>query len=58
MARRSPKGVGLALAALPADEIARMIKDLEAQMKRAAKELEFEKAARCATRLWNCVGPR
>jgi excinuclease ABC subunit B len=38
-------GVGLALAALPPDEIARMIKDLEAQMKRAAKELEFEKAA-------------
>ena len=39
------EGVGLALAALPPDEIARMIKDLEAQMKRAAKELEFEKAA-------------
>jgi excinuclease ABC subunit B len=39
------EGVGLALAALPADEIARMIKDFEAQMKRAAKELEFEKAA-------------
>jgi excinuclease ABC subunit B len=39
------EGVGVALAALPPDEIARMIKDLEAQMKRAAKELEFEKAA-------------
>jgi excinuclease ABC subunit B len=39
------EGVGLALAALPPDEIARMIKDLESQMKRAAKELEFEKAA-------------
>jgi excinuclease ABC subunit B len=39
------EGVGLALAALPPDEIVRMIKDLESQMKRAAKELEFEKAA-------------
>jgi excinuclease ABC subunit B len=39
------EGVGVALAALPKDEIARMIKDLESQMKRAAKELEFEKAA-------------
>jgi excinuclease ABC subunit B len=39
------EGVGVALAALPRDEIARMIKDLESQMKRAAKELEFEKAA-------------
>jgi excinuclease ABC subunit B len=39
------EGVGVALAALPKDEIARMIKDLEAQMKRAAKELEFERAA-------------
>jgi excinuclease ABC subunit B len=39
------EGVGVALAALPKDEIARIIKDLESQMKRAAKELEFEKAA-------------
>jgi excinuclease ABC subunit B len=39
------EGVGLALTSLPRDEIARIIKDLEAQMKRAAKELEFERAA-------------
>ena len=39
------RGGGLALAAMPRDEIVRMIKDLEAQMKRAARELEFEKAA-------------
>jgi excinuclease ABC subunit B len=31
--------------ALPVDEIARLIKELEAQMKKAAKNLEFEKAA-------------
>ncbi len=30
---------------LPKDEIARMIKDLESQMKKAARDLEFEKAA-------------
>jgi excinuclease ABC subunit B len=30
---------------LPVDEIARLIKELEAQMKKAAKNLEFEKAA-------------
>ncbi|MGH2498595.1 MAG: excinuclease ABC subunit UvrB [Candidatus Limnocylindria bacterium] len=30
---------------LPKDELTRLIKDLEGQMKRAAKELEFEKAA-------------
>ena len=35
----------VALAAMPKEEIARLLKDLEAQMKRAAKELEFEKAA-------------
>jgi excinuclease ABC subunit B len=38
-------GGAVALAALPREEIARLIKDLESQMKRAAKELEFEKAA-------------
>jgi excinuclease ABC subunit B len=31
--------------ALPKDEIVRLIKDLESQMKQAAKQLEFEKAA-------------
>ncbi|MBA2450001.1 MAG: excinuclease ABC subunit UvrB, partial [Chloroflexi bacterium] len=31
--------------AMPKDEMARLVKDLELQMKQAAKELEFEKAA-------------
>ena len=40
------QGAGaVAIAELPKDEIARMIKTLESQMKQAAKELEFEKAA-------------
>jgi excinuclease ABC subunit B len=30
---------------LPKDELMRLVKDLESQMKRAAKDLEFEKAA-------------
>ena len=30
---------------IPKDEIARLIKDLESQMKQAAKNLEFERAA-------------
>ena len=30
---------------MPKDEIARVVSDLEVQMKQAAKELEFEKAA-------------
>ena len=38
-------GDGMPLSALPRDEALRMIKELEAQMRRAAKELEFEKAA-------------
>jgi excinuclease ABC subunit B len=33
------------LAAVPRDEVVRLIKDLEAQMKQAAKALEFERAA-------------
>ena len=33
------------IAELPREEIARMIKDLESQMKKAARDLEFEKAA-------------
>jgi len=36
---------GLALAQLPQDELARLIRELEKQMKAAAQELEFEKAA-------------
>src|SRR3989449_5443959 len=35
----------LAAGSLPKDELLRLIKDLEGQMKRAAKDLEFEKAA-------------
>jgi excinuclease ABC subunit B len=35
---------GVTIADMPHEEIARLIKDLEAQMKRAAKELEFERA--------------
>ncbi len=33
------------IAELPRDEVARMVKDLESQMKTAARNLEFEKAA-------------
>jgi excinuclease ABC subunit B len=33
------------LAEMPKDELTRLIKDLESQMKTAAKDLEFEKAA-------------
>jgi len=33
------------IADIPKDELVRMIKDLESQMKKAAKDLEFEKAA-------------
>jgi len=36
---------GLALAQLPRDELARLIRELEKQMKAAARDLEFEKAA-------------
>src|SRR5947209_7972363 len=35
----------IAAGSLPKDELVRVIKDLEGQMKRAAKDLEFEKAA-------------
>jgi excinuclease ABC subunit B len=37
-------GVGV-IAEIPRDELARMVKDLESQMKTAARDLEFEKAA-------------
>ncbi len=39
------KAVSVALAGIPRDEALRLIKDLEAQMRSAAKQLEFEKAA-------------
>jgi excinuclease ABC subunit B len=38
------KGTGV-ISQIPRDELARMIKDLESQMKTAARHLEFEKAA-------------
>jgi excinuclease ABC subunit B len=36
---------GLGIGAIPADEADRLIKDLESQMRHAAKDLEFERAA-------------
>ncbi len=39
------KATAIALATLPKDEALRLIKDLESQMRTAAKQLEFEKAA-------------
>ena len=40
--KRSSAGI---IAELPKDELVRMVKDLESQMKTAARDLEFEKAA-------------
>jgi excinuclease ABC subunit B len=39
------KAVAVALAGIPKEEALRLIKDLESQMRTAAKQLEFEKAA-------------
>jgi len=39
------KSVAVALAGIPKDEALRLINDLESQMRAAAKQLEFEKAA-------------
>jgi excinuclease ABC subunit B len=39
------KTVAATLAGIPKDEALRLIKDLESQMRAAAKQLEFEKAA-------------
>src|SRR5579863_3504491 len=39
------KAIATALASIPKDEALRLIKDLESQMRAAAKQLEFEKAA-------------
>jgi excinuclease ABC subunit B len=39
------KSVAAALAGIPRDEALRLIKDLESQMRNAAKQLDFEKAA-------------
>ena len=38
-------GSSLTGSELPKDELTRMVKDLESQMKKAARDLEFEKAA-------------
>lgn len=39
------QGADMSIGALPREEAMRMLKSLESEMKRAAKELEFEKAA-------------
>ncbi|HEY7416409.1 MAG TPA: excinuclease ABC subunit UvrB [Ktedonobacteraceae bacterium] len=39
------KAISTALAGIPKEDAARLIKDLESQMRTAAKQLEFEKAA-------------
>jgi excinuclease ABC subunit B len=39
------KSIAIVLAGIPKDEALRLIKDLESQMRAAAKQLEFEKAA-------------
>jgi excinuclease ABC subunit B len=41
----TPNGKAGVIAELPKDELTRMVKDLESQMKMAARNLEFEKAA-------------
>ena len=41
----------MALAGIPKDEALRLIKDLESQMRAAAKQLEFEKAAQLRDRI-------
>jgi len=43
--RASGNGQPGVIAEIPKDQLARMVKDLEAQMKTAARDLEFEKAA-------------
>jgi excinuclease ABC subunit B len=42
---RDGKSIAVALAGIPKDDTLRLIKDLEFQMREAAKQLEFEKAA-------------
>ena len=39
---------GFQLASLPKDELAKLVKQIEAEMKTAAKALEFERAAALA----------
>jgi excinuclease ABC subunit B len=39
------RGRPISAGEMPPDELARLVKDLESQMKEAAKQLEFERAA-------------
>ena len=48
----APAEEGLALVQLPTDELARLIRELEKQMKAAADDLEFEKAAMLRDRIF------
>jgi excinuclease ABC subunit B len=48
----APEEPGLGLARLPKDELARMIRELKKQMKAAADNLEFEKAALLRDRIF------
>lgn len=47
---------GVGLAALPADELQRMIAELEREMRKAAQELEFEKAAALRDQIFDLRG--
>jgi len=47
---------GVGLAALPADELQRMIAELEREMRKAAQELEFEKAAALRDQVFDLRG--
>ncbi len=46
-----PSTVAYVASALPPDELLRLIKDLEREMKKAAKDLAFERAAELRDRL-------
>ncbi len=47
---------GVGLSALPADELQRMIAELEREMRKAAQELEFEKAAALRDQVFDLRG--
>jgi excinuclease ABC subunit B len=54
--QRREREEAVGVAALPKDEIARLIKDLEKQMKAAAAALEFEKAAALRDQIFELRG--